>query len=339
MSSNDKHSTSKNITIGDIARELGLSKTTISRAISGKGRIGEATRRRILNYIKLHNYKPNVIAKGLAQKKTYNIGVILPADANLTEIPFFQSCLMGICEAAAGLDYDVVVTTVTEDDITLLKRLIDNRKVDGVILTRSLVNDLPVSYLKGRGIPFVLIGSNEDEEIVQVDSNHTAGCCELTSILLKSGIGRIALLAGNQNHIVNRSRYAGFLKAYDDLGRKADDSIIFPDMNNNILIQRAVSIIMSKGADCIICSDDYICSRALAKLEEDGYSIPEDVKIASFYNSVNLENHNPPVTALKINVKELGISAGRSLIDMISGERIKGRTWVNYEITLKKSTG
>ncbi len=338
MNSDNRHNGSRNITISDIARELNLSKTTISRAISGKGRIGEATRKKILDYIKLHNYKPNVIAKGLAQKKTFNIGVILPADANLTEIPFFQNCLMGICEAAAGRDYDVVVATATEDDITFLKRLIDNQKVDGIVLTRSLVNDLPVSYLKETGIPFVLIGSNEDDEIVQIDSNHTEGCCELTSILLKSGIKNIALLAGNQNHMVNRSRYAGFLKAYEDLGIEADDSIIFPDMNNNILIQRAVGIIMSKGADCIICSDDYICSRALATLEEEGYSIPKDITIASFYNSVNLENHNPPVTALKINVKELGITAGKTLINMISGEGIEQRTWVNYEIAIKKST-
>lgn len=339
MNKENRNNAPRNITISDIARELNLSKTTISRAISGKGRIGEATRRKILDYIRLYNYKPNVIAKGLAQKKTYNIGVILPADANLTEIPFFQNCLMGICEAAAGMDYDVVVATATDDDITFLQRLIDNRKVDGIILTRSLVNDLPASYLKQIGIPFLLIGSNEDEEIVQVDSNHTEGCCELTSILLKSGIERIALLAGNQNHIVNRSRYAGFLKAYEDLGKKVDESIVFLDMNNNVLIQRAVGMIMSRGADCIICSDDYICSRALAKLEEDGYSIPKDIKIASFYNSVNLENHNPPVTVLKINVKELGITAGKILINMISGERIEKKTWVNYEITLKKSTG
>jgi DNA-binding LacI/PurR family transcriptional regulator len=192
----NKQNASKNITIGDIAEELGLSKTTISRAISGKGRIGTDTIQKVQDYIKEHNYKPNVIAKGLAQSKTYNIGVILPADANIIEIPFFQSCLMGICEAAASLDYDVVVTTVTEDDITLLKRLINNQKVDGVILTRSLVNDRPARYLKETGIPAVLIGSSEDDSIIQIDSNHIAGCSELTSILLKSGCEHMALLAG-----------------------------------------------------------------------------------------------------------------------------------------------
>lgn len=334
----NKQNASKKITIGDIAEDLGLSKTTISRAISGKGRIGTDTVQKVQDYIKEHNYKPNVIAKGLAQSKTYNIGVILPADANIIEIPFFQSCLMGICEAAASLDYDVVVTTVTEDDITLLKRLINNRKVDGVILTRSLVNDIPARYLKETGIPVVLIGSNEDDSIIQIDSNHIAGCSELTSILIRSGYEHMALLAGNQNHMVNRNRYEGFLKAHRDLNLPVDETMIFLDMNNKMLINKAVSQIMEKGVDCIVCSDDFICLRALAKLEEDNIKIPDMVKVASFYNSAQLESHNPPITALSINVEELGITAGKHLIEMISGEPVAHKSLINYEIVLKRST-
>ena len=334
----NKQNTIKNITIGDIAEELGYSKTTISRAISGKGRIGAETKQKVQDYIREHNYKPNVIAKGLAQSKTYNIGVILPADANLIEIPFFQSCLMGICEVAAGLDYDVVVTTVTEDDITLLKRLIDNQKVDGIVLTRSLVNDLPVRYLKDAGMPVVLIGSNEDDSIIQIDSNHIAGCCELTTILLRSGRERMALLAGNQNHIVNRNRLEGFVKAHRDLNRIVDDSLIFRGMTNNIMIQKAVGQIVERGADCIVCSDDFICSRVLAGLEEMNCPVPQKIKVASFYNSVQLETHNPPITALSIDVKELGITAGRHLIQMIAGETVDHKSLINYEIILKRST-
>ena len=71
-------SDNKNITIADVAEALGVSKTTVSRAISGKGRIGEATRERVLAYIEEHDYQPNVIAKGLAQSKTFNICVIMP---------------------------------------------------------------------------------------------------------------------------------------------------------------------------------------------------------------------------------------------------------------------
>ncbi|HEX3075724.1 MAG TPA: LacI family DNA-binding transcriptional regulator [Lachnospiraceae bacterium] len=338
MSDINKTGSSKGITIGDIADELGLSKTTISRAISGKGRIGEETRNRVLEYIKEHDYRPNLIAKSLAQSKTFNIGVVLPADTNLTEIPFFQSCLMGICEISASQDYDVVVTTTTEDDISLLKRIINNNKVDGVILTRPLLNDLPAKFLKESAVPFVVIGSTEDEDIIQIDNNHVAGCSELTSILLISGNQSLALLSGNQNHIVNKNRYKGFLKAYEDRGLQPDSNMIFLDVNNNTQVNRAIDQIMRSKVDCIVCTDDLICSRVLAKLNEENYSVPKDVRVASFYNSAFLENHNPPITAINIEVKELGLTAGKQLIDLIAGENVTHKTFVNYDIVLKKST-
>lgn len=70
----------KKLTISDVAEALGVSKTTVSRAISGKGRIGAETKERVLAFIQEHNYKPNVLAKGLAKLKTYNIGIMLPED-------------------------------------------------------------------------------------------------------------------------------------------------------------------------------------------------------------------------------------------------------------------
>jgi len=92
-------------TIEDIARELGVSKTTVSRAISGKGRIGQATRARVLQFIEEHDYRPNVMARGLAQKKTYNLALLLPKDYAATEFPFFKDCMNGICEVASSYDY------------------------------------------------------------------------------------------------------------------------------------------------------------------------------------------------------------------------------------------
>ena len=77
------------MTIDDIAEALGVSKTTVSRAISGKGRISAATTARIRDYIEQHNYKPNVVARGLAQQRTYNIGVVCPMDYEIFDLPFF----------------------------------------------------------------------------------------------------------------------------------------------------------------------------------------------------------------------------------------------------------
>ncbi len=334
----NKEEEKKPITIADIARELGLSKTTISRAISGKGRIGEETRNKVLSYIEEHNYRPNRTAKALAQSKTFNIGVVLPADSNLVEIPYFQSCLMGVCEVAASHDYDVVVTTVTETDISRLVRMIQNTKVDGVILTRTLVEDKPLDYVKSAGIPFLVTGSSEDKNVVQVDVDHENGCAELTSVLLMSGNQRVAFLSGNQNHIVNRKRFQGFWRAFAAKGKEPDASLIFPDLNSTEQIDLAVDAAVANGADCMVCSDDLICSRVMSRLDETGCRIPEDIRVASFYNSAFLENHNPPVTALSMDVRALGAAAARNLLELIAGNTVEQRKFIDYNIVLKKST-
>ena len=333
-----ENETNTRLTINDVARELGLSTTTISRAISGKGRISDKTRERVLEYINEHNYRPNIIAKGLADKRTYNICVNIPSDANIDETPFFQCCLMGICEAASSRDYDVVVTTTTDTDITYLKRVINNHKVDGVILTRSLINDIAAKFLKENGISYVLIGDDTDKNVIKIDSDHLSGCAQLTSYMIMSGCRKLAFLCGSHEHIVNRNRYNGFLKGCEQNGMIPSKECIYLDVINDSQVAHSVDKALKSGCDCIICSDDLICTRVLRRLDEINVSVPGDIKVASFYNSSALENHTPPVTALTINVKELGVAAGKTLIEMINGQEVSEMTLIDYEIVLKGST-
>ena len=129
------------ITISDVAEALGVSKTTVSRAISGKGRIGEATRQKVLAYIEEHDYKPNVIARGLAQSKTFNLCVVMPEDYALVDLPFFQEVITGIQEIAGMNEYDILLCICQENDITSLERIVRNRKVDGIVLLRTFLKD------------------------------------------------------------------------------------------------------------------------------------------------------------------------------------------------------
>ena len=93
----------KSCTIGDVARELGLNKSTVSRAISGKGRVSQATRERVLSFIQQQDYTPNVMAKGLAKGKTYNIGLVLPVDYSSSEFSFFQRLYYGDFRGCYGI--------------------------------------------------------------------------------------------------------------------------------------------------------------------------------------------------------------------------------------------
>ena len=194
----------KNITIADVAEALGVSKTTVSRAISGKGRIGQETRDRVLKYIEEHDYKPNVIAKGLAQSKTYNLCVVMPGEYDVVDLTFFQECLFGIQEIAGIMEYDILLSICKNNDISSLERIISNRKVDGVILMRTFVEDRQIEYLQEKKVPFVTIGSSNYTGVIQIDHNHKSACKELTSIILMKGMKRIALIGGDSGKLMKK---------------------------------------------------------------------------------------------------------------------------------------
>ncbi|MCM1307747.1 MAG: LacI family transcriptional regulator [Butyrivibrio sp.] len=326
------------MTIGDVAEALGVSKTTVSRAISGKGRIGNATRDKVLDFISRHNYTPSAIAKGLAQSKTYNIGWVIPGDYGITDLPFFQRCLMGIAEMASPLQYDILVSMVSENDISRLERAVTNHKVDGVILGRTLKNDLAAEYLLNQGMPFVAIGTVNDERVVQIDNDHRSACRELVSLLMMKGLRRIGLIGGSSTHTVTEQRLAGFMDAFDDAGLELDGDSIFLDAETGFWLDKAVEALMARGTECIVCMDDSICVNAINKLGRDGIKIPSDVKIASFFDSPRLEAGIPAVTALNFDTATLGREACRILMNLIDGREVSHRTLLGYDIAIKDST-
>lgn len=328
----------KNITIADVADALGVSKTTVSRAISGKGRIGKETRERVLAYIEKYDYKPNVIAKGLAQSKTYNICVVMPGEYDVVDLTFFQECLFGIQEIAGIMEYDILLSICKNSDISSLERIISNHKVDGVILMRTFVEDAQIEYLSTKEIPFVTIGSSNYPGVVQIDHNHKSACRELTSYILMKQLKKVALIGGDERHVVTQSRLRGFREAYQKMGLTPDENLLYLNLENSVLVDKMVEEILEKKVDCILCMDDAICSRVLKKLRMEHKEVPRDVKVASFYNSTVLENNVPSITSLKFDAKELGMVTCRTLLDLIDGLEVKQRTLLPYEVVLKEST-
>lgn len=330
--------TKKNITIADVADALGVSRTTVSRAISGKGRIGKETRERVLDYIREHNYKPNVIAKSLAQSKTYNLCVVMPGDYGVVDLTFFQQCLFGIQEIAGVMEYDILLSICKDNDISSLDRIISNRKVDGVILMRTFVEDLQIEYLQEKQIPFVTIGSSNYKNVIQVDHDHRSACRELTSLILLKQMTKIALIGGDERYVVNRNRVGGFQEAHEAIGLTVDESLVALNLESNVMADKKVEEIISKGVECILCLDDAICSRVLKVLREKHINVPQDIKVASFYNSSVLENNVPSITSLDFDPKELGMVACQILLDLVEEKEVETRTLLPYQVVLKEST-
>ena len=330
--------TKKNITIADVAEALGISRTTVSRAISGKGRIGKETRDRVMKYIEQYNYKPNVIAKGLAQSKTYNLCVVLPGDYDVIDLRFFQECLFGIQQIASGMEYDLLLSICKNNDMSSLDRIVSNHKVDGVILMRTFKEDEQVKFLLEKNLPFVTVGSSEYEGVIQIDHNHKSACKELTKILLLKGMNRIALMGGEEEHFVNQNRVDGFKEAHKEMGISAETELLCLNLDNNIVLDKKIEEVLEKQVDGIICLDDGICSRVLCILREKGIKIPEDMKVASFYNSMVLENNVPTITTLEFDAKEMGMVACQTLLDMLEQKEVEQKILLPYQVVLKEST-
>ena len=328
----------KDLTIADVAEALGVSKTTVSRAISGKGRIGRETRRRVLDYIEEHDYKPNVIAQGLAQSKTYNLCVAMPRNYEVVDWNFFQACLFGIQEMAESAGYDILMTTCRMNDISSLERIIANHKVDGVVLMRTFLEDAQLAYLQQKKIPFVTTGSTDYSDVVQIDHDHRSACRELTSYLLMRGFGRIALVGEDEGYVVTRSRLEGFREAYEEQGISLDESLLFLNPDNRTQVEKTVGEILERGVDCILCMDDADTSRVLRALRERKVRVPGDVRVASFYNSTILDDHVPSITSLSFDAKEVGMVACKLLLQLIEGLEVPMKTLLPYEVVLKDST-
>lgn len=117
-----------------------------------------------------------------------------------------------------------------------------------------------------------------------------------------------------------------------------DNGLVFFDIDNSVLCEHAVEEVMKQHAECILCMDDGICQNVLNILDKKHISVPNDVKVASFYNSSLLNNYQPAITSLQFDPRELGMVACKLLVDHIEGNEVKKKTHLGYELRLKEST-
>ena len=323
------------MTLEEMAKELGVSKSTVSRALSGKGRIGLETRKRVVEFARRQETRAEYNKSAVTA--TGNLGIVLPADVYLNGGPYFQECILGICETAAFLNHDVVITSNTANDISGLRSLVEKKKVDGIILTRSLKADKAVQYLIEIGFPVGLTGIC-DEDIIQVDTDNEGAAETLTTLLIGRGYRKFALIIDNMDYRVNRSRHNGFSRAILKNGLSMELQFVHTGPLKSDMVDSLISDMLSGKVECIICGDDILCTRIMSSLQAQGYRIPRDLAVASLYNSPNLDCFTPSVTAVNVSARQVGNMIARQMINFLTGKEYQKKTVVDYEILMRKST-
>lgn len=327
------------VTLECLASELGTSISTVSRALSGKGRVSRSTRRKIQEYAASRGY-PVYHHDVPVTAKTGNIGVILPKDAYTGKSFFFQECLLGICQTANLMGYDILVAMDTGESVSSVENWAQNRKVDGVILLRNVEHDRMLPWLIENQIPVALTGNYEDEHVIRVDVDNRGAAEAMTTHLLASGYSNIYMLVDDMHHVVDELRCQGFLDALRRRGVEDGRHRILNTPSEQLpdMLDTLVDHLFNLKADCILCSDDVLCTSVFSRLQAEHVRIPLDIGVASLFNSPSLDCFSPSVTTVSISAMKMGNAVCKQMVHYLEGKPYEQSSLLDYELLIRKST-
>lgn len=325
-------------TLKQIAKELGVSVSTVSKALNDSPEISEQTKVKIKEYAKLKNYKPNVIGLNLKNRKTKTIGVIIPNILN----SFFAKVFSGIEKVADKKGYNVITCISNESlekEVHTLEML-SNGTIDGFILSVSeeaqkLQDYNHFSAIINDGTPIVMFDRIADEvecDKVVVDDFDSA--LNSTQHLINLGCKSIALISSVDNLSVGKLRADGYLKALKDNNIPVNDKIILRTDSEDDMKAKIDSIFDHK-IDAIFALDENDSVAALRVSLKKGYKVPEDISIIGFADGILASRRlSPSLTTVSQHGIEIGEVAAKKLIERL--EEPEGET-SDYETIVIKT--
>ena len=333
-------------TLKDIARRVGYSVTTVSRALGGYDDVAEETRQLILKTAQEMGYRPNVLARRLQKQRTDTLGFVIPTFGPRFSDPFFSEFLAGIGNEAASHDYDLLVSTRppdTEEETNAYERMVGERRVDGLIVTRTRIDDARIAYLLSRNFPFAAFGRTQVRgHYACVDVDGEKGVFQATQYLIDLGHRDIGLILPPDNLQFAVYRRAGFCRAMKAAGLPVRSEW----ERSGDLTERggyAVAIDMLRAAEhptAIIAGNDLMAIGAMRAAREVGLVVGQDLSVVGFDDITLAEHAHPPLTTVRQPIYEIGRHVCRELIQMLSGEVSEPRQVLfEPELVVRGSTG
>lgn len=314
------------VTIKDVAKQAGVNPSTVSRVIANNPRITKETRDRVSAVMKELNYKPNAIARSLANHgRTKIIGVILPSNNDkLFHNPFFIQVISSISAFAQDKGYYIMHghSREEEKEIQILEELVNSRWLDGVILTTVRDNDKCVKYLNEMKMPYVVIGKAENTNShYSVDNDNIDAMYKGTMHMIGGGYKRIGYIGGSSEFTVNNERLKGYKKAMSEKGLPFDESMIFEKDDSEECGEEGMEKFLTEFLpDAIVTTDDLIAFGACQKANDlTGKYIP----VMGFNNTPVSLYRNPAFSTIDIFADKLGYESAKLLIDQLEDNPIK----------------
>ncbi len=310
----------KSITIKDIARELNISTSTVSRALRDSSEIGAETKKRVLELAHRLDYNPNPVALSLLSSQSNDIGVIVPEIAN----PFFAIVIAGIEDVAFAQGYHVVIYQSHEDyerEVLNVKHIYNRRK-DGLLVSIATTTQ-DYSHFKTiheRGFPIVFFDRIcEEIDTHKVSVDDFEGAYTATEHLIKQGCERIAHVSGPDHLLISRRRLHGYRAALLDYGKPINDDWVISSAYSPASALEATRVLLAKAErpDGIFASSDNIAIGCHAAITEAGLSMPDEIALIGFSDLPMAALMNPPLSSVAQPAFEMGRSAAELLINLI----------------------
>mgnify|MGYP000905340167 CR=1 FL=1 len=314
------------ITIKDIAEYVGVSPSTVSRALNGNNVISEATGERIREAMRELDYHPNSRARNFARRSTNTIALIINAENEGAFFnTFFNRSVYAIEKVMQNHKYDVLITNDSDNTGSntgsSVSELVYEQKVDGLILPCASVRKELLEILEKENFPYVVLGEPliHSENLVWVDVENETGSRQAVRHLAEQGYQKIVLVVENENTIFAKKRIKGYCRGVSEEEKDRQDPVVLLSSGDSVLFEKKVlETVEEAHADAFLCSNNMIAYQVMSILKRENIPIPEQVGIVTFDNYPFAEYMDPPLSVVDVDTYKLGKVASDLLLERIS---------------------
>jgi LacI family transcriptional regulator len=332
------------LTLEDIARQAGVSRSTVSRVINGQPYVRQDVRQRVLDVIQTTGFHPNIAARALVTKRSWMIGLVLPLTVSSFFIdPYFPRLTQGIAQTCNQLNYTLGLFLVStpEDEEKLYPRLTRKGFLDGVLIQSGQVGDQLIDRLAKLDFPLMVAGRPfSQHEISYIDVDNVQSAQTAVSHLIRLGYKRIAAITGILNSTAGIDRLEGYRRAILARGWRLDETLVargdFTESGGYLAMKQLLAV----KPDAVFAASDATATGAIRAVQEAGLRVPDDVAFVGFDDLPVASQVDFKLTTIRQPIVQFGAMAAETLIDMIeNGIHPTRRIIMDTELVIRESCG
>ena len=300
----------KRITIKDIAREMGIAASTVSRAMNNNPDIADSTRLAVQEYAKAHNYKPNIMASNLRTARNTTVGLVIPSATNF----FFARVLRGVEKVAQEMGYNIIISQTDDDperEQSALRALVALR-VAGVLCcaNNSIGTCRMLREVLDDEIPLVLFDRLLPVECDQVVSDDFGGAFRAVEYMIHSGAKKVAYYSSTLKEHTGSERFRGYKEALKKYGIEYDQSLVLDCSHREDALIMTPDFLREAGfPDAVLAANDETAAGILQSAKMLGINVPDQMQICGFSNDMITRDTDPMLSTVQQHAKELGEEA------------------------------